>query len=199
MAHYFALTSKILCVANVITCKIVLSLAMTDENWRCHSHRFTLHFKAVVGIRPVNNPLSNIGLICMHACFLSAADRRVSLWSLRCATKVKWLLKNVWVWFNDHFLTIAHDVIRSKHVKFLSLLDNEHWTCDWASFVFCCCYHISFFNLFEFIVNIHDKCAFSHLITKHQAVSISDLTVSRVSPWHLFMILLIVIEGFVEW
>ena len=199
MAHDLVFTSEVLCVADVIACKIMLGLAMTNENWRCYSHWLTLHFKAEVGIGPVNDPLSNVCCSCMHASFLSAANRRVSLWSLRCATQIEWLLKDVWVWLNDHFLTIAHDVIRSKHVEFLSFFDNEHWTCNWASFVFCCGYHISFFNLFKLVINIHDKRAFSHLITKHQAVSISDLTVSWVSPWYLFMILLIVSKSLVEW
>lgn len=156
MAHDLVFTSEILCVANVITCKIVLGLTMTDKSWRCHSHWLTLHFEAVVGIGPVDDPLSNVCFICMHACFLLTADRRERLWSLRCTTQIEWLLKNVWVWLDDDFLTIAHDVVRSKHVEFLSLFDNEHWTCNWASFIFCCGYHISFFNLFEFIIDIHD-------------------------------------------
>lgn len=60
VAHDFAFSTVILGIADVITSKEMLSLSMAKMNWTSYCDRFTLLFKAVIGIRPVDDPLSDI-------------------------------------------------------------------------------------------------------------------------------------------
>ena len=60
MAHDFAFSTKILGIADVITSKEVQSLTMSNKNWRSYCDWFALLFEAEIGIRPVNDPLSDI-------------------------------------------------------------------------------------------------------------------------------------------
>ena len=199
MATNFIFSSEIFGIAGIVTCKVVLGLTVANKAWRSNSNWLSLHFKTEIWIGPVNDPLTNISLLCMHTCFLLACHGWVRLGSLWVTTQIERLLEDVWIRFNYHFLAISYDVVRSKHIKFLSLFYNEYWTSNWTRVCLRCSCHISFIDLLDPVVNIHDKGSFSCFVSEHETISISDLPVSRVSPWNLFMVLLIVSKSLVEW
>ena len=88
MAHNLKLSAIVLSVADVVAGKVVLGLAVTQKQGRSESDWLSLHLKAVVRIRPIDDPLSNVSLLCVHACFLLATNWRIRLWSLRRAAQV---------------------------------------------------------------------------------------------------------------
>ena len=199
VARDFTFSTIVFRITDIVTCEVVQSLTMTNKDWRCYCNGFSLFFKAVIGIGPVDDPLSNVCLQRMHACFLVSGNWRVNLRSMWCAAQVEWLLKDVWIWFNNNLLTIADDIVRSKHVKLLGFLDNEDWTSDWTCLLLCCGKHVCFVNLVQTVSSVHNECSFCCLVSEHKAVTLSDATVSTVRPWHLFMILVIGWHSFTEW
>lgn len=138
MSVNFVFLMELILEWHKVTCKVMPSLAMSDQDWLTSSHRLTLTLESIIWIITVYYPLCIIWITCMHRCFLMASNclvfatisvNCVCLW---CASDIEYLLVEPLIGLDLDFLTETNNIVTSEDVLFFYAPDHKHVAGDWT-------------------------------------------------------------------
>lgn len=170
----------------------MISGNMSNEDWILTFNWRALLLKSEVGIKRIYYPCIIVGdVLCCQRCFLLARYWWIDSWAECCTGKLEGSLVEVWVHFNLYLLTVPDYFIASKLVSFLSLSNDEYWSCNGSWMCLSDSWNVAFLNSKRFCAQVSNHVALYFLIWDHDWIAISEvLVLPSECPWNLLCWLL---------
>ena len=200
MAHDFFLTAKIASVAAVITCQVVARGTVSDKNGVIGADGFTLSFKSEVRVKSVNHPDAIVGSLGVHRGFVKSGNGRVGVLAFGHRADSNSLFESIWIGFDFDFLTVTHDVVAAENIHVFNTSDLKDSSVSRANTLITgSCAHVLFLRTGTSVTCVKGKPSVCLFVLKHEAITVADQSISRVSPRHFLVVHIVIHLSLAGW
>jgi hypothetical protein len=194
----FIFCAEIILFNDRVASKILLCVAVTDQNWLTSTDGLSLSLVAVVGVETVNDPNGVERVTCVQGSFLVAALWWHNVHALGGGADSECLLVQPGIGLNLDLLTETDNWISTENIGVFIADNLENVSCNGTLASFAGVEAVGLFNVDLLDTEVSGEMSINLLVAEEDGVTGVEETISREGPWDDLVAMLHFAESVIE-